>query len=280
MDGVLLRLDEQRYWYVLANGEFLTWLEAHRVGYHLSITDPGSWVLQVQGPRSLDVLANVLDDTPPDPFDLFSVSECRVAGEPFLISRTGWTGELGFELYSLNPGVDGAKVFQHVMSAGAPSGIVHAALDSMGIRRIEAGIMDNTGDMDSSMSPFAAGLGRFVDLDKEDFIGCEALRQSDPRSVFFGVTTSPLAPVGRHTVLLDGRDVGNVTIAARSPYLNQVIGYVRFFDAGDWHGTGVRLRSEDGSLHPGKITSLPFYDAEKRIPRGLSNKIPERLDLT
>ena len=280
MDGVLLRLDDHRYWYVLANGEFLTWLEAHRVGYDVTISDPDSWVLQVQGPRSLEVLPEIVDGPPPQPFKYFSVSECRVAGEPFLISRTGWTGEMGFELYSLNPQVNGDKVFQHVMRAGGSAGIIHAALDSMGIRRIEAGIMDNTGDMDSSMTPFAAGLGRFVDLDKQGFIGQEALQRSDPRSAFFGVTSPVETPVGRHTVLLDGEVVGQVTIAARSPYLDQFIGYVRFTEPGDWHGVEVSLGTEDGSRHPGKITTLPFYDAEKRIPRELSKGLPERSDST
>ena len=278
MDGVLLHLDEHRYWYVLADGEFLPWLEAHRVGYDVRVHDPDSWVLQIQGPRSLEVLGEVLDAAPPEPFKYFSVGECRVAGEPFLISRTGWTGELGFELYSLNPAVDGAKVFRHVMDAGAAAGIVHAALDSMGIRRIEAGIRDNSGDMDPSTTPFAAGLGHFVDLDKDNFIGRDALRKTDPRSAFFGVTSSPETPVGRHTVLLDGDEVGRITIAARSPYLRQFIGYVRFSEAGDWPDTRVSLETEDGSLHPGKITTLPFYDEEKRIPRGLESALPERVD--
>ena len=82
------------------------WLDAHRAGLHLTVNDPNSWVLQIQGPRSFDVLAKVLDDPLPEPLNYFDVTECRVAGEPFLISRSGWTGEAGVELYSLNPSVD------------------------------------------------------------------------------------------------------------------------------------------------------------------------------
>ena len=274
MDGVLLRLDEQRFWYVLANGEFLTWLEAHRVGYEVAVTDPHSWVLQIQGPRSLEILPEIVDGAAPQPFNYFSVAECQVAGEPFLISRTGWTGEMGFEIYSLNPRVDGEKVFRHIMQRGRAAGLSHAALDSMGIRRIEAGIMDNSSDMDSSMTPFAAGLGRFVDLDKSDYIGKEALERVDQRSAFFGITSSPQTPVGRHAVLFKGQEVGKVTIAARSPYLNRFIGYVRFFEPGDWEGSEVTLRTNDGSMHCANINLLPFYDAEKRIPRGLANELP------
>ena len=65
-----------------------------------------------------------------------------------------------------------------------------------------------------------------------------------------------------------------MTIAARSPYLNRFIGYVRFFEPGDWEGSEVTLRTNDGSMHCANINLLPFYDAEKRIPRGLANELP------
>ena len=142
MDGVVLHVSPGRYWYVLADGEFMTWLEAHRAGYDVRIRDPESWVLQVQGPRALEVLAPVLNGASPSPFRYFSVHECEVAGEPYLVSRTGWTGELGFELYSRRPDVDGERVFRHLVQAGSSFGMRVSALECMGIRRIEAGIMD------------------------------------------------------------------------------------------------------------------------------------------
>ena len=274
MDGVVMRIEDNCYWYVLADGEFMTWLEAHRAGYDVEVRDPHSWVLQVQGPRALDVLEPMLDGVTPSPFSYFSVHGCEVAGEPFLVSRTGWTGELGFELYSRRPGVDGARVFAHLMRAGAACNIRTSALESMGIRRIEAGIMDNGTDMDASMTPFAAGLGRFVDVDKTLHIGAEALRAADRRSAFFGVRADPSTPPGRHRVLHEGREAGRITAAARSPYLQSTIGYVRFDAPGDWEGVQVSLQAGDGSRYPARVVALPFYDPEKRIPRGLGGPPP------
>ncbi len=89
MDGVLLRLERDRFWYVHADGEFDTWLIARGLGMEVSIRDPDSWVLQVQGPRSLDVLAAACDDGMPDAFNYFNVRECRLGNQSLLVSRTG-----------------------------------------------------------------------------------------------------------------------------------------------------------------------------------------------
>ena len=274
MDGVVMRVGDERYWYVLADGEFMSWVEAHRAGYDVEVRDPGSWVLQVQGPRSLEVLEPMLDGGAPSSFSYFSVHECEVAGEPFLVSRTGWTGELGFELYSRRPDVDGARVFRHLLQAGSACGIRLSALESMGIRRIEAGIMDNGTDMDASMTPFAAGLGRFVDVDKTLHIGAEALRAADRRQAFFGVRAAHSTPPGRHRVVHEGRRVGRLTAAAFSPYLQSTIGYVRFEEPGAWEGERVSLEASGGALFPARVVALPFYDPEKRIPRGLGGAAP------
>lgn len=274
MDGVVLHVSPGLYWYVLADGEFMTWLEANLAGYDVKVRDPGSWVLQVQGPRALEVLEPMLDGVAPEPFKYFSVHECEVAGEPFIVSRTGWTGELGFELYSRRPDVDGERVFRHLVQAGSVHGMRVSALECMGIRRIEAGIRDNGTDMDVTMTPFAAGLGRFVDLEKTVHIGAEALRAADRRSAFFGVRSDPGTPPGRHRVRHEGREVGRLTAAARSPFLQSTIGYVRFDSPGEWEGEQVSLEAADGTRYPARVVALPFYDAEKRIPRGLGGPPP------
>ena len=274
MDGVVLHVTPGLYWYVLADGEFMTWMEAHRAGYDVEVRDPGSWVLQVQGPRALQVLEPMLDGSAPTPFTYFSVHECEVAGEPFIVSRTGWTGELGFELYSRRPEVDGERVFRHLVRAGSIHRMRVSALECMGIRRIEAGIRDNGTDMDATITPFAAGLGRFVDLEKTVHIGAEALRAADPRSAFFGVQSGPDTPPGRHRVRHEGREVGRLSAAARSPFLQSTIGYVRFDSPGEWEGEQVSLEAADGSRYPARVVALPFYDPEKRIPRGLGGPPP------
>ena len=80
MDGVIMRLAEDHFWYVQANGPFLPWLHAHGGDMDVTIRDPQSWVLQVQGPKSLEVLAAACDTAAPDPFRYFDVRECWIAG--------------------------------------------------------------------------------------------------------------------------------------------------------------------------------------------------------
>jgi len=263
MDGVLIRWSTDRFWYVLADGEFLLWLEAHARGMGVTISDPGSWVLQVQGPTSLAVLEDACDGPGPDPFPYFAVAEVRMGGQLVLVSRTGWSGELGFEIYTL-PGVDGSALWDQVRAAGSAHGLAVQALESLGIRRIEAGILDNGTDMDPTMTPFAAGLGRFVDLDKPAFLGREALVVADRRPVLFGLNgaSTPVAGTALH---LDGAEVGRVTAGAWSPFLESGIGYVRMQEPGDWVGLEVK-GAEDERF---QVVEFPFYDPERAIPRGL-----------
>jgi len=272
MDGVLMKLGPERYWYVLADGEFLPWLEAHALGMDVAISDPDSWVLQVQGPRALDILPDLLDGPVPDPFKYFSVHEVAIDGHAFLISRTGWTGEMGFELYPLAPaGMDGPTMFRHILAHGEKHGLIHTSLESMGIRRIEAAIMDNGTDMNPSMTPFDAGLGAFVSLDKPtDFIGKAALTQADKDCRFFGVTCPGAAPLSGTVIEHDDRAVGRTTSGAWSPYLECGVAFVCLDKADNWVGRNVTVVLADGSRHDGKIVALPFYDHDKAIPRGLT----------
>ena len=102
-------------------------------------------MLQVQGPRALDVLAAIVDGAPPSPFDYFGVARCTIQQQPIIVSRTGWTGEMGFEIYT-TPDVDGPALWHFILERGAPHELRFGGLDSMGIRRIEAGIYDNGTD--------------------------------------------------------------------------------------------------------------------------------------
>jgi aminomethyltransferase len=264
MDGVLIRWSADRFWYVLADGEFVGWLRAHATGMDVAISDPGSWVLQVQGPTSLAIFDEVCDGPAPDPFAYFAVAEVRMGGQPVGVSRTGWSGELGFEIYT-QPGVEGSALWDHIRSAGAAHGLAVQGLESLGIRRIEAGILDNGTDMDPTMTPFTAGLGRFVDLDKPAFLGREALANADRRPTLFGLTGGS-TPVAGTDIRLDGVVVGRVTAGAWSPFLERGIGYVRMNEPGEWVGSEVRGAEDE----PFDVVTLPFYDAERAIARGLA----------
>jgi aminomethyltransferase len=274
MDGIAIRLDEERYWYVQANGDFLGWISAHAVGLDVEVSDPDVWVFQVQGPRSLDILARACDDGAPDDFRYFDVRSRRIAGFPLNVSRTGWTGEIGFEVYVNRREVDGAAVWRHVQAAGEPDGLVVSSLRSMQIRRIEAGILDYNTDMDRRVTPYQAGLGQFVELDKADFVGKTALAQADRQSRLYGLRCEGGVPDYGAKVRAKGETVGRVLSSAWSPLLACGIGYVHFYRSDDWPGTDVGVAHRDDTELECAVVNLPFYDEEKRIPRGIDTSIP------
>lgn len=263
MDGVLIRLAQDHFRYVLADGEIFGWLRAQQKGFDVRIVDTEDWVLQVQGPRALDVLADLCDGGAPEPFAYFSSARVTMARQPLLITRTGWTGELGFEIY-VPETADHAALWRHLMAVGTPHGMRFSGMACMDIRRIEAGILDNGTDMDPTMTPYAAGIGAFVDLSKEDFIGREALEHADRRPRLVGLRAEGTIEAGM-TLAVDGRAAGRLTAAAFSPFLGHHVAYARFEEAGDWIGRQVACGPEGVA---GETVALPFHDPEKLIPRG------------
>ncbi len=272
MDGVLIRLAEDHFWYVKANGEFETWLVAQAEGLDVKITDPQSRVLQIQGPKSLDVLNAATGGQLPAGFGYFHAGMFNFAGQELLVSRTGWTGEIGVELYS-NRSTDHHALWDHLFESGQPYGLEFSSVSSMGVRRVEAGILDYGTDIEPDMTPYAAGLGAFVDLSKPDFIGRSALEAADKSCLLFGLVCDTTIPKVGMKVFAGDTLVGQMQIGDWSPTLEKGIGYVRFYGPAEgqdsWLGETVSLNDEAGHQHTCEVVSLPFFDAEKRIPRGL-----------
>lgn len=268
MDGILFNLGGNRYRYVQPDGALEPWLTALKPGFDVTVTDPKSWVLQIQGPQSKAILADLTHGAT-DELTYFQSGHFDIGGQRVYVSRTGWTGEVGYEVYSEGATTDHAALWDAIQAAGQPHGMAYASMASMEIRRIEAGILDNLTDFDQTMTPFAAGLGAFIDLTKDGFVGRDALLDADQRPRLFGVRCSEADLDYQGAVLADGVEVGYVTAAARSPYLECGIGYVRFADPGDWLGKQVLVQANKGDFLPCTVEPLPFYDAQKRIPRGL-----------
>ena len=138
----------------------------------------------------------------------------------------------------------------------------------MTIRRIEAGILGNLTDMDTTMTPFAAGLGAFIEMHNESFVGREALLKADRRTRLFGLPCAAATP-GRGSEILQGdQTVGRMTAGVESPTLECGIGYVRFDAPGDWAGASLSLRLPNGAEYPCDIVDLPFFDRDKLLVRG------------
>ena len=274
MDGVVMRLAQDRYWYVKANGEFTSWLKANAIGLDVEVSDPNSRVLQIQGPKSLDVLDAATGGGLSADFKYFRAGFFDVCGQTLWVSRTGWTGEVGIEIYC-NSGprpTDHDALWDDLFACGRPFGMKFSSGSSMGIRRIESGILDNGSDIEPDLTPFGAGLGQFVRLDKEDFIGRAALEQADRSRLLFGLVCATAAPETGMQVHFENGPVGHVTIGTWSPTLDTGIGYVRFdrpLPGDDWFGKTILLREHDGTAHEATVDTLPFVDKEKRLPRAV-----------
>lgn len=275
VDGVFLRLDTDRFWYVQADGDFYSWARAHASGMEVDISDPDVFVSQIQGPNSLKILEAAAGGLP-EKFTYFGIARVNLGGQDVIISRTGYTNELGWEFYT-EPHHDADALWAHLKKAGEPYGLDIFGLDAMNIRRIEAGILNAGADFNASTSPFAVGFERFVDMEKTDFIGKSALEEVDKRPRSFGIQCKDGQPLISGAIHADGTRMGTVTAGATSPYLGCGIG-IALLDAPS-HGPGaaISVACADGSMQPAELVSQPMYDAAWEIPRGKLIDIPPRV---
>ncbi|MDG2406678.1 MAG: aminomethyltransferase family protein [Paracoccaceae bacterium] len=274
MDGILFKIGTDKYWYVQPDGALETWLIAHSGGFDVNISDPHSRVLQIQGPRSFQIMKEASGGKIDETMKYFHSGFFEIDDQNVYVSRTGWTGELGFEIYSMGFATDCPRLWDFLMQVGTPHGMVFGSISGMEIRRIEAGILDNGTDFDVSMTPFEAGLGAFVDLDKENYVGRTAVLEAHNGTRIFGIKSAETTPIYHGEVLNCSQHVGEITAGAWSPFLNAGIGYVRFNEPGDWAGKNLKMKCANGELATCEIVNLPFYDPKKLIPRGLEKTTP------
>jgi glycine cleavage system aminomethyltransferase T len=274
-DPVLLRLAQDRFWLALADSDallFAAGVAAGR-GYDVRIREADVAPMQVQGPRSKDVIASLFGERIRD-LRYYWCAEAEVDGIPVVVSRTGWTGEVGYEIYLCDTS-RGDDLFERVLEAGEPFGIRVIAPSEA--RRIEAGIFNYGSDMRIEDTPYhVTGLERFVELDQEaDFIGRDALRRIreegvDRKLVGIQISGDPMSDEGALNdfwpVVADGGRVGRVTAGAWSPRLERNVGYawvpIALADA----GTALRIDSPRGALDA-TVHELPFVDPRKDIPK-------------
>ena len=276
IDGVFFRLEENKFWYVQPDGPLQTWLIAHQNGFDVKITDPSSRVIQVQGPASKEILSKLTKEAINDDFKYYHSGYFEIANQKVYISRTGWTNELGYEIYSLAGNTDYKKLWNTIIEVGTPLGLKLDGLLSMEMRRIEGGILDNNTDFDSSMNPYEAGLGSLVDLDKDDFIGkksLEAYNSKDKKRLFGLISDNPLK-YKSDVYLSDDKSVGYLPASTWSPTLKKFVAYVRFNYSDNWTKEKVTVITQEDSRVECEVVELPFYDKDKLIPRGKDTTIP------
>ena len=272
-DGILLRLAADKFWYAQADGDFYSWARAHSAGMDVAITDPDVFVSQVQGPNALTILEAASDHGMPEPFGYFAIARVSFGGQEVVITRTGYTNELGWEFYT-EPHHDAAALWAHIEAAGRPHGIRIFGLDAMNIRRIEAGILNAGSDFDHFTTPYAVGLGHFVDEDKGDFLGKAALLAGPKGRRSHGIACEGGEPLIAAPIEVDGMRAGTVTAGATSPYLGHGIGIALMETTHPGPGTAVTVGCLDGSKQAATLVEMPFYDRECLIPRGKLVDIP------
>jgi glycine cleavage system aminomethyltransferase T len=270
-DPVMLRLDEDTFWFALADSDvhlYAMGLAAH-AGLDVDIALPEAYPLQIQGPRSREVVGDLFGAEVAD-LAYYTFTHTAVAGIPVIVTRTGWSAEVGYEVY-LREGARGTELWDLIMAAGAAYDIRPTGPSD--IRRIEGGILNWGADMDETNDPFQVGLGRLVDLDVElPFMGKEALRRIrdegvDRRLVGIEIAGEPLdlnqVP---WPVEVGGEGVGRVTSAVHSPRLRRNIGYAWVPSSHAEDGSSLTVVTPHGAREATVVT-MPFVDPGKRIPR-------------
>jgi len=228
-DPVLLRLGENHFWLSLADSDVLLWAKglAAGTGMNVNVGEPDVSPLQVQGPKSTDVMRDLFGPWI-DELKYFWFRETDLDGIPLVVSRTGWSSERGYEIF-LRDGARGDELWETVMAAGRPYEIGPGAPNQ--IRRIEGGLISYGADATLSENPFELGLDRLVDLDQEaDFIGKAALKRIkaagvDRRLVGVEIAGARLAVSNERFWPLVGHDPARfkITSAVYSPRLEKNI---------------------------------------------------------
>ena len=269
-DPVLLRLGENHFWLSLADSDILLWAQGVAVNSNLnvSITEPDVSPLQLQGPNSGKIMENLFGETIND-LKYYWLREFDLDGIPLIVSRTGWSSELGYELY-LRDGSKGDKLWEMIMTAGKVLGLKPGHTSS--IRRIEGGMLSYHADADINTNPYELGLDRLVNLDTEiNFIGKQALKKIKEdgikrKQIGLEIKNNPLkAPNTTFwNILHDGKNVGKVTSAVYSPRLKKNIA-LAMVDIEFAKINGELNVEIDGLLVNSIVVEKPFFDPKKQI---------------
>ena len=272
-DPVLLRLEENRFWLSLADSDVLMWAQgvATHAGLDVTLCEPDVSPLQLQGPKSGDIMATLFGEGIRD-LKYYWLDHFELDGIPLVISRTGWSSEMGYELY-LQDASQGEALWEKLMAVGDPMGLKPGHTSS--IRRIEGGMLSYHADMDAHTNPFELGLDRLVDLEMPaNFIGKAALKQVQQQGISrqqVGLELDGEPLPGPNTqfwpVEVNGEVIGKVTSAVYSPRLKKNIALAMVASAHSAVGTACTVQLT-GETRSGTIVPKPFYDPKKQITAG------------
>ncbi|MCS4505391.1 glycine cleavage system protein T [Arhodomonas aquaeolei] len=280
-DPVLLRVEENRFWLSLADSDVLLWCQglAHNSGLDVTIREVDVAPVQVQGPKAKQVMVDLFGESVLE-IPYYYLMEAEIDGMSVVISRTGYSGEIGYEIYLRDASLYGEQLWQRVFEAGRPHGM--QVIGPCHIRRIEGAILAFGCDIWYDTNPFEVGMGYnwMVDLrGDDDFIGRAALERIKAEGVsrklvgveidgpnigyFTDGSMIDVFPVYGS----DGERIGKVTSATHSPRLEKNIGYAMVPTAYTELGTALRIEANTG-MQDAVVVPKPFHDPNKETPKG------------
>jgi aminomethyltransferase len=275
MDGTIFKLADDHCFSITSYDSDLDWYRqvASDRGLSVDIEDVTAELphLQVQGPKSRDILSRITEGVDLSQLRYFRfVEDAKVGGVPCLLSRTGYSGELGYELYC-KPEQAG-DLWNAVLEAGRPDGMLPIGLSAIETLRIESGLLFPDVDyFQHKTDPFEVRLDKVVKPDKPgDFVGKEALRriasEGTPRLLTTLRIEGDETPEYGATVTQDGREVGIVRSPAKSPTFGDQIAMAAIDRELNSEGTRVEVALGDGTVGA-SVAGFPLYDTEKTRPR-------------
>ena len=283
-DGTVFRLGENNFRWVGGNDLSGLWLQeqANKMKIDAWVRNSTDHLcnIAIQGPRSREILEQVIWTAPTQPnineLQWFRFSVARLTdfhGPSCVVSRTGYSGELGYEVFC-HP-KDANLIFDKIYEAGKQFGLTPLGLEALNILRIEAGLIFAGYEFSDQIDPFEAGIGFTVPLktQKSDFIGRGALekRKTNPQKKLVGLDIEGgLVPSSGDCIRIGRAQVGEITSATKSPYLNKTIALARIVAEHSELGTDLEVGQLDGHQKriPAKIVRFPHFDPEKLRVRG------------
>ena len=269
-DPILLRLAENHFWISLADSDVLLWAQGVAVhsGLDVQIHEPDVSPLQLQGPKSGLIMQELLGD---DILLLkyYWLRELDLDGIPLVVSRTGWSSELGYEIY-LRDASKGDELWEKIMAAGKAHGLKPGHTSS--IRRIEGAMLSYHADADIDTNPYEVGLDRLVDLEMDaDFVGKEALRMVHETGItrkLIGIELDGAPLTGPNTTFWEIRSgdqvVGKVTSAVYSPRLQKNIALAMVSTLHTDIGTTLVIDTK-ADMRNAVVCEKPFFDPKKKL---------------
>ena len=269
-DPVLLRLAENHFWLSLGDSDILLWAQGVAVnsGLNVKIIEPDASPLQLQGPNSGKIMQKLFGESIIE-LKYYWFKELELDGIPLIVSRTGWSSELGYELF-LRDGSKGDLLWEKIMVAGKNLGLKPGHTSS--IRRIEGAMLSYHADADINTNPYEVGLDRLVGLDSDiNFIGKDALKKIKEngvkrKQVGLIIDCDPLK--GPNTtfwkIKKNNKIVGKVTSAVYSPRLKKNIALAMISNEESEIGNVLDIEVMNKTVKS-TVVEKPFYDPKKKI---------------